>query len=100
MRGTKKENRKSVRTRRAKRKFAFLKQVRRDTALSPSAKIVVWSLADGFYNLETEQCNAGFTTLGRAIGRSQPLDATLRAEMSLILDGPKFWSPQSLDRAS
>jgi hypothetical protein len=71
MRGTKKENRKSVRTRRAKRKFAFLKQLRRDTALSPSAKIVVWSLADGFYNLETEQCNAGFTTLGRAIGRSQ-----------------------------
>jgi hypothetical protein len=33
--------------------------------------MVVWALADDFYNLDTEQCNAGFTSLGHAVGRKR-----------------------------
>lgn len=79
---TKKQNRKALRQRRAKRRFSFLKQLRRDTSLSPSAKMVVWALADDFYNLDDEQCNAGFTTLGHAVGRKRrsTIDAIQEAE--------------------
>src|SRR6516164_6787053 len=61
----------TIRKQRAKRKFAFLKELRRDTNLQPSAKMVVWSLAEDFYNLDDERCNPGFASLARAVGRRQ-----------------------------
>ena len=61
----------ATRKQRAKRKFAFLKELRRDTALQPSAKMVVWSLAEDFYNLDDERCNPSFASLARAVGRRQ-----------------------------
>jgi hypothetical protein len=64
------KNRKALRKRRSKRRFVFLKQLRLDTTLSSSAKMAVWALADDRYNIDTEQCNAGFGTLGKDIGRS------------------------------
>jgi Helix-turn-helix domain len=67
---TKKQNRKAVRERRAKRRFAFLKQMRRDTTLSSSAKMVVWSLADDSYNLDDERCNPGLDEIAKNVGRS------------------------------
>jgi hypothetical protein len=65
-----KTTKKTVRTQRAKRRFAFLKEMRRDTSLSSSAKMVVWALADDFYDLDTERCNPGFEGIAKAIGRS------------------------------
>jgi hypothetical protein len=59
----------ATRKQRAKRKFALLKELRRDATLPPSAKMVVWSLADDFYNLDDEQCNPSFASLARAVGR-------------------------------
>ena len=59
----------AIRKQRAKRKFAFLKELRRDTALQPSAKMVVWSLAEDFYNLDDERCNPSFASLAKAVGR-------------------------------
>jgi hypothetical protein len=67
---TKKQNRQAIRKRRAERRFAFLKQLRRDTTLSSSAKMVVWSLADDSYNLETERCDPGFAKIAKNVGRS------------------------------
>jgi hypothetical protein len=61
----------ATRKQRAKRKFAFLKELRRDTTLQPSAKMVVWSLAEDFYNLDDERCNPSFASLARAVGRRQ-----------------------------
>jgi hypothetical protein len=61
----------AIRKQRAKRKFAFLKELRRDATLQPSAKMVVWSLAEDFYNLDDERCNPSFTSLARAVGRRQ-----------------------------
>jgi hypothetical protein len=61
----------AIRKQRAKRKFAFLKELRRDTALQPSAKMVVWSLAEDFYNLDDERCNPSFASIARAVGRRQ-----------------------------
>lgn len=69
-RATKKQNRKAVRERRAKRRFAFLKQLRLDATLSSSAKMVVWSLADNSYNLDDERCNPGLDEIARNVGRS------------------------------
>jgi Helix-turn-helix domain len=79
---TKKQNRAALRKRRAKRRFAFLNQLRRDTELSSSAKMVVWSLADNSYNLDDERCNPGFATIGANIGRkrSSTIDAIQEAE--------------------
>jgi hypothetical protein len=67
---SKKQNRAALRKRRATRRFAFLKQLRRDTKLSSSAKIAVWSLADDSYNLDNENCNPGFSKIGTNIGRT------------------------------
>ena len=61
----------AIRKQRAKRKFAFLKELRRDTSLQPSVKMVVWSLAEDFYNLDDERCNPSFASLARAVGRQQ-----------------------------
>src|SRR3974390_1021492 len=61
----------ATRKQRAKRKFSFLKELRRDTTLQPSAKMVVWSLAEDFYNLDDERCNPSFASLARAVGRRQ-----------------------------
>src|SRR3974377_1315660 len=61
----------TMRKQRAKRKFAFLKELRRDTNLQLSAKMVVWSLAEDFYNLDDERCNPSFASLARAVGRRQ-----------------------------
>src|SRR5277367_5972005 len=67
---TKKQNLKAIRKRRADRRFAFLRQLRRDTNLSSSAKMVVTSLADDSYNLDTERCNPGFAKIAKNVGRS------------------------------
>jgi Helix-turn-helix domain len=61
----------AMRKQRAKRKFAFLRELRRDTIMQPSAKMVVWSLAEDFYNLDDERCNPSFASLARAVGRRQ-----------------------------
>jgi hypothetical protein len=61
---------KALRKSRAKRRFAFMRQVRRDISLSTAAKVVLMSLADDFYNLETEQCNPGYTAIGANVGRT------------------------------
>jgi hypothetical protein len=61
----------TIRKQRAKRKFAFLKELRRDATLQPSVKMVVWSLAEDFYNLDDERCNPSFASLARAVGRRQ-----------------------------
>ena len=61
----------AIRKQRAKRKFAFLKELRRDITLQPSAKMVVWSLAEDFYNLDDERCNPSFASLAMAVGRRQ-----------------------------
>jgi hypothetical protein len=53
------------------RRFAFLKQLRLDANLSAAAKMVVWSLADDSYNVESERCNPGFTTIATNIGRAR-----------------------------
>jgi hypothetical protein len=66
----KKQDRTALRKRRANRRFAFLKQLRRDTDLSSSAKLVVWSLADDSYNLDDERCNPGFAAIGANVGRT------------------------------
>src|SRR6516162_4905535 len=65
----------ATRKQRAKRKFAFLKELRRDTTLQPSAKMVVWSLAEDFYNLDDERCNPGFASLARAVRQRSVIDA-------------------------
>jgi hypothetical protein len=66
---TKKQKHQPERARRMKRRFALLKQLRLDTTLPSSAKMVIWSLADDFYNLDTEQCNPSITKLAKAVGR-------------------------------
>jgi hypothetical protein len=68
---TRHQQRTAMRKQRAKRKFAFLKELRQDTTLQPSAKMVVWSLAEDFYNLDDERCNPSFASLARAVGRRQ-----------------------------
>jgi hypothetical protein len=66
-----KRTRQAIRKQRAKRKFAFLKELRRESALQPSAKMVVWALAEDFYNLDDERCNPSFESLAKAVGRRQ-----------------------------
>ena len=72
----KKQDRTALRKQRDKRRFAFLKQLRLDTVLSASAKMVLWALADDHYwpladNSSTdERCSVGFAALGKSIGRS------------------------------
>jgi hypothetical protein len=83
----------ALRKRRGKRRAKFLDQVMLDTKLTTSEKLVIWCLAQGFYNTETERCDPGPAKISEKLGGCISWRQVQRALKGARIKGWVAWPP-------